>query len=174
MPLGATPNVEYPARMLRKLFATFRPPKPPQMPDPDAELALGALLVRVAKSDREYQVEEISLIDRILARLYEHNAAEAAKVRATCEKLHAAAPETDTFGKLIRETTGLVERLNALEALWEVVLADGEQKEGELRIVEDARKAMGLSQADSEAARDKILARDGDMDGDAGGADGDV
>lgn len=145
--------------MLRKLFATFRPRETPPMPDPDAELALGALLVRVAKSDRAYQLEEISLIDRILARLYQHNAIEAAKVRATCEKLHAAAPETDTFGKLIRETTGLVERLNALEALWEVVLADGEQKEGELRIVEEARRAMGLSQADSETARDKILAR---------------
>ena len=149
--------------MLRKLFETFRPKDRPSdpapLPDPDAELALGALLVRVAKSDRDYQIEEISLIDRILARLYGHKAVEAAKVRATCEKLHAAAPETDTFGKLIRETPGLVERLNALEALWEVVLADGQEGEGERRIVEDARKAMGLSYADSEAAREKVLAR---------------
>lgn len=142
---------------LKKLFKAFRPAQPPALPDPDAELALGALLVRVAQADREYQVEEISLIDRILARLYKHNAIEAAKVRATCEKLHAAAPDTDTFGKLIRETTGVTERLAAIEALWEVVLADGEQKEGELRIVEDARKAMGLSYNDSEAARDKVL-----------------
>lgn len=143
--------------MLSKFFQAFRPTTPPPLPDPDAELALGALLVRVAKSDRDYQLEEISLIDRILARMYQHNAIEAAKVRATCEKLHAAAPDTDTFGKLIRETTGLEERLAALDALWEVVLADGEQKEGELRIVEDARKAMGLSFADSETARDRAL-----------------
>lgn len=144
--------------MLRKLFQTFRPADAPApLPDPDAELALGALLVRVAKSDRDYKLEEISLIDRILARLYQHNAIEAAKVRATCEKLHAAAPDTDTFGKLIRETTGLAERLNALEALWEVVLADGNQAEGELKIVEEARKAMGLSFADSQAARDRVL-----------------
>ena len=143
--------------MLSKLFQAFRPQTPPPLPDPDAELALGALLVRVAKSDRDYQLEEISLIDRILARLYQHNAIEAAKVRATCEKLHAAAPDTDTFGKLIRETTGLTERLSALEALWEVVLADGQQREGEMKIVEDARKAMGLSYADSEAARDRVL-----------------
>lgn len=142
--------------MLKKFFQAFRPSsKQDFLPDPDAELALGALLVRVAQSDRDYQLEEISLIDRILARLYQHNAIEAAKVRATCEKLHAAAPETDTFGKLIRETTGLEERLAALDALWEVVLADGEQKEGEMTIVEDARKAMGLSIADSENARAK-------------------
>ena len=145
--------------MLKKFFQAFRPATSPALPDPDAELALGALLVRVAKSDRDYQVEEISLIDRILARLYQHNAIEAAKVRATCEKLHAAAPETDTFGKLIRETTGLKERLAALEALWEVVLADGEQKEGEIKIVEEARIAMGLSYNDSQASRRKVLER---------------
>lgn len=147
--------------MLRKLFQSFRPKEVQPLPDPDAELALGALLVRVAKSDRDYQLEEISLIDRILARLYQHNAIEAAKVRATCEKLHAAAPDTDTFGKLIRETTGLEERLAALDALWEVVLADGVQAEGEEKIVEDARKAMGLSYADSQTARERILQRTG-------------
>ena len=142
--------------MLKKFFQAFRPPEPAALPDPDAELALGALLVRVAKADRDYKLEEISLIDRILARLYQHNAIEAAKVRATCEKLHAAAPETDTFAKLIRETTGLDERLAAIEALWEGVLADGKQDEGELKIVEEARKAMGLSFNDSEAARERV------------------
>ncbi|MEY8831487.1 TerB family tellurite resistance protein [Sedimentitalea sp. XS_ASV28] len=141
--------------MLNKLFAAFRASNSDKLPDPDAELALGALLVRVAKSDRNYQVEEISLIDRILARLFQHNAIEAAKIRATCEKLHAAAPETDTFAKLIRETTGLSERLAALDALWEVVLADGDPKEDELRVLESARKAMGLSFLESKAAREK-------------------
>lgn len=150
--------------LLKKFFQAFRPSEPPALPDPDAELALGALLVRVAQSDRNYQLEEISLIDRILARLYQHNAIEAAKVRATCEKLHAAAPETDTFGRLIRETTGLEERLAALDALWEVVLADGSAHEGDVNIVEDACKAMGLSYADSKKARaraEQKLASDG-------------
>lgn len=142
--------------MLNKLFAAFRAQNHEDLPDPDAELALGALLVRVAKSDQNYQVEEISLIDRILARLFQHNAIEAAKIRATCEKLHAAAPETDTFAKLIRETTGLEERLAALDALWEVVLADGIPKEDELRVLESARKAMGLSFIESKQAREKV------------------
>lgn len=145
--------------MLKNLFQAFRPPKAPALPDPDAELALGALLVRVAQSDRDYKLEEISLIDRILARLYQHDAIEAAKVRATCEKLHSAAPETDTFGRLIRETTGLDERLAALDALWEVVLADQNEHEGEIRILEEAYKAMGLSFADNKAARAKALAK---------------
>jgi len=145
--------------MLKKFFQAFRPQQQTTLPDPDAELALGALLVRVAQADRDYKLEEIRLIDRILARLYQHNAIEAAKVRATCEKLHAAAPDTDTFGKLIRETTDLQERLAALEALWEVVLADGNSDEGEIKIVEEARIAMGLSYNDSQAARERVQSR---------------
>lgn len=145
--------------MLKKFFQALRPPQTDHLPDPDAELALGALMVRVAQADRDYKLEEISLIDRILARLYQHNAIEAAKVRATCEKLHAAAPETDTFGKLIRETTDLKERLAALDALWEVVLADGNSDEGEIKIVEEARAAMGLSFKDSETARARVQSR---------------
>ncbi|NOD75009.1 MULTISPECIES: TerB family tellurite resistance protein [unclassified Ruegeria] len=145
--------------MLKKFFQALRPPQHKHLPDPDAELALGALMVRVAQADRDYKLEEISLIDKILARLYQHNAIEAAKVRATCEKLHAAAPETDTFGKLIRETTDLKERLAALDALWEVVLADGSTDEGEMKIVEEARVAMGLSFNDSKAARERVQSR---------------
>jgi len=141
--------------MLKKFLQAIRPKGPATLPDPDAELALGALMVRVAQSDREYQLEEISLIDRILARLYQHNAIEAAKVRATCEKLQAAAPESDTFGRLIRETTGIQERLAAMDALWEVVLADDKEHPGEITIVEETRKAMGLSYADSQASRAK-------------------
>lgn len=145
--------------MLKRFFKALRPPHHEQLPDPDAELALGALMVRVAQADRDYKLEEISLIDKILARLYQHNAIEAAKVRATCEKLHAAAPETDTFGKLIRETTDLKERLAALDALWEIVLADGSSDEGEIKIVEEARISMGLSYKDSQAARERVQSR---------------
>lgn len=145
--------------MLKQFLKAMRPEKPGPLPDPDAELALGALLVRVATSDREYQVAEISLIDRILASLYGHNAVEAAKIRATCEKLHAAAPDTDTFAKLIRETTGLEERISALDALWEVVLADGIENEEEFKIVEEARAAMGLSVIDSQKSRERALGK---------------
>lgn len=146
--------------MLSKLFHAFRAQNPePDLPDPDAELALGALLVRVAKSDRDYQLEEISLIDRILGRQFQHSPIEAAKIRATCEKLHAAAPETDTFASLIRSTTGIEMRLATLDALWEVVLADGRQQENELRIVEEARLAMGLTRAQADTARERARTR---------------
>ena len=143
--------------MLGNLLKSFRAAEPDPLPDPDAELALGALLVRVAKSDQDYQIEEISLIDRILGQLFDRTPIQAARTRAICERLHAAAPETDVFAALIRQTMGIEDRLAVLEAIWQVVLADGREREAELTIIENTRKALGLTQAESDAMRASAL-----------------
>ena len=63
------------------------------LPEPDANMALGALMIRVAKADKSYAVEEIAKIDKILAKLFGINPVEAAKMRALCEKLEAKAKD---------------------------------------------------------------------------------
>ena len=138
---------------MNRLLAALIAPKPRPLPEPDAKLALGALMVRVAKSDPLYRFEEIRRIDRLLSRVNGIGPIEAAKMRATCEKLEKAAPDTDRFAHLIRETVSFEARIDALEALWEVVLADGEVRDEELAAVEHAREAMGLSHSDSDRAR---------------------
>lgn len=139
--------------MLTRLLDAFRAPRPAPLPEPDADLALGALMVRVAKSDRNYQQSEISRIDRLLARIHGLGPIEAAKMRALCERLERAAPETDRFARLIRESVSVEARVAALQALWEVVLADGESQPEELQVLDTAREAMGLGHADSDRAR---------------------
>ncbi|WP_371226670.1 TerB family tellurite resistance protein [Roseovarius sp. 2305UL8-3] len=139
--------------MLERLFKAFSAPTPDPLPEPDEKLALGALMVRVAKSDHNYKFSEISQIDRLLARLNGLNPIEAAKMRATCEKLDKAAPPTEEFAHLIRETVTFEARIDALEALWEVVLADGKRHKEELLVVDEVREALGLSEADSDKAR---------------------
>ncbi len=139
--------------MLSQLLNAFRATEPEPLPDPDAKLALGALMVQIALSDRKYQLEEISLIDKVLAQMFDLGPIEAAKMRATCEKLHAAAPDTKTFAALIRAELNADARGDALSALWQVVLADGEVQDGELAIVERARLALGLSVAENATAR---------------------
>src|SRR6056297_2935999 len=136
--------------MLSRILHAFQAPKPGPLPEPDEKLALGALMVRVAKSDRRYDLAEIQRIDRLLSRLYGLKPIEAAKMRATCEKLEHAAPDTDRFGHLIRETVSLEARV---AALWEVVLSDGESQPQELQVLDAAREAMGLSHSDSDTAR---------------------
>lgn len=139
--------------MLTRILKAFASPEPTPLPEPDEKLALGALLVRVAQSDHNYQQLEISRIDRLLARLYGLKPIEAAKMRATCEKLEKQAPNTDRFAHLIRETVSFEARIDALEAMWEVLLADGVHRAEELAVIEAARVAMGLSEADSDTAR---------------------
>ena len=158
IPLSTSPRTAYCHTMLSRILNHFRAPRPAPLPEPDANLALGALMVRVAKSDRTYQVEEISRIDRILARLNGLKPIEAAKMRATCERLEAQAPGTDRFAHLIRETVTFEARRDALEALWEVVEADGVEDGAEMQVVEEAREALGLSHHDSESARARATA----------------
>ncbi len=139
--------------MFQGILNALKTPKPQPLPEPDAKLALGALLVRVALSDHRYRVEEIGRIDRLLARINGLNPVEAAKMRATCEKLEKQAPDTQDFAHLIRETVSFEARIDALEAMWEVVLADGVRRDEEIAVVQTAQEALGLSQHDSDAAR---------------------
>lgn len=139
--------------MIERILSIFSASKPEPLPEPDEKLALGTLMVRVAKSDHVYRFSEISRIDRLLARLNGLKPIEAAKMRAICERLDKSAPDTSEFARLIRETVSFDARVDALEALWEVVLADGERHDEELAIVNEVQEAFGLSQEDSKKAR---------------------
>ena len=143
--------------MLTRILHAFTHPDPEPLPEPDEKLALGALMVRVAKSDDTYLFEEISRIDKLLTWLFGLNPVEAAKMRATCEKLDHEAPETERFATLIRNTVSRGARVDALEAMWEVLLADGATHDVEFQVIEAARIAMGLSAADDAKARATAL-----------------
>ena len=139
--------------IVQRILSAFSAPKRAPLPEPDARLALGALMVRVAKSDDSYRVEEIQRIDRTLAHANDIGPIEAAKMRATCERLEAIAPDTDSFAALIRETVPHDGRLDTLRALWQVLLADGLERPEELRTISVTCTALGLSEDDNAAAR---------------------
>lgn len=71
------------------------------MPEADARHALGALLVRVAKADGAYLFQEIEEIDHLLADLYDLNTIEAARMRAECERLEHAMPDTSELAHIL-------------------------------------------------------------------------
>lgn len=114
------------------------------LPEPDEHLALGALLVRVAKSDNHYDAVEIGEIDRILAASFNLNPIEAAKMRATCEKLEAQAPGTPDFALLIRQTVDYPHRLEMIRALWRVIMADGDHVPEEDETLLEIEKIFGI------------------------------
>ncbi len=139
--------------MIQRILSVFSHATPPALPEPDAKLALGALMVRIAKSDDSYHVEEIQRIDRILAHSNGIGPVEAAKMRATCERLEAEAPDTERFAALIRETTSQEGRMETLGALWAVLLADGIERPEELAAITATAAALGLDAEQSAAAR---------------------
>lgn len=140
--------------LLRRLLA----PDPIPLPDPDARLALAALLVRVAKSDGVYQVAEIARIDRILAARHGLNPVEAMQLRARAEEVENAAPDTVRFTRAIKEAVPLEQRIAVAEALWSVVLADGERGAEETSVLRLVAPLLGLSDPDSALARQRAEA----------------
>ena len=145
------------ADFLRRLTA----PEPETLPDEDARLALAALLVRIARSDGDYVDEEVRRIDRILQARYGISPFEATRLRRDAEGLEAEAPDTVRFTRAIKDAVPYEEREAVLEALWEVVLADGERDHEEDALLRLVAPMLGVNDRDSNFARQRVEARRG-------------
>ncbi len=142
------------AEFLNRLTA----PDPAPLPDTDARLALTALLVRVARSDGDYDEAERSRIDKIAARRYGLSPFEATELRGEAEALEAEAPDTVRFTRAIKDVVAFEDRLAVIEALWAVALADGEREAEEDQILRLVAKLLGINDRDSALARQRIEA----------------
>ena len=130
-------------------------PATPRLPEPDARLALAALMVRIARTDGLYSAEEVERIDRILMRRHSFGPFEAARLRSNAEEFEAAAPDTVRFTRAIKAATSLEDRIQLVEALWSVALADGLRDAGEDQLMRLLVNLLGLSDVESAQARRK-------------------
>ncbi|MEJ1992829.1 MAG: TerB family tellurite resistance protein [Maritimibacter sp.] len=138
--------------MIAGFFDRLRGRKPEEeLPELDARLAMGALLVRLAKADEHYAFEEIAQIDKLISDFEDMNAIEAAKLRATCEKLEADAPDTETFTALVQDNVPYAARTELYGALWQVSLADRILKPEEEVFLSEISKALAIREADEAA-----------------------
>ena len=135
--------------LLRRLTA----PDPAPLPDPDARLALTALLVRIARSDGEYAAAEVDQIDRIAACRYGLGPFEATALRRDAETLEAEAPDTVRFTRAIKDAVAYEDRRAVVQAAWSVVLADGARAEEENALMRLIASLLGVSDVDSALAR---------------------
>ncbi|WP_416881487.1 TerB family tellurite resistance protein [Marivita sp.] len=131
-------------------------PDPAPLPDADARLALTALLVRVARTDGDYDDSEKARIDRIAASRYGLSPFEAAKLRGEAEGLEAEAPDTVRFTGAIKDAVPYEDRIAVIEALWEVVLADGVREAEEDALLRLVAKLLGINDRDSALARQRV------------------
>ena len=129
------------------------------MQDADARLALTALLVRIAKSDDDYADVEIELIEALIAARYQLSAAEVADLRSQAESLEREAPDTVRFTRAIKDAVPYVDREGVIEALWQVVLADGVRDAEENALLRLVADLLGVNDRDSNLARRRVSGR---------------
>ncbi|MBA4326346.1 MAG: hypothetical protein C0426_15315 [Rhodobacter sp.] len=137
--------------LLRRLLA----PEPARLPEPDARLALATLLVRIARTDGLYAVEEVERIDKVLSRRYGLDPFASAKLRTEAETLEREAPDTVRFTRALKEAVPLEDRAELMTALWSVALADGQREAHEDRLVRLVASLLGLTDVESALARRK-------------------
>lgn len=141
--------------LLRRLTA----PDPEPASDADARLALTALLVRIARSDGVYHADEVARIDRLISARYGLGPAETGALRQDAEILEAEAPDTVRFTRAIKDAVPYVDREQVIEALWEIVLADGTRDHEEDALLRLVAPMLGVNDRDSNIARQRVERR---------------
>ncbi|MEM9343655.1 MAG: TerB family tellurite resistance protein [Pseudomonadota bacterium] len=136
-------------------------PDPAPLPETDARLALAALLVRIARSDGNYAPEEVARIDKTLEKRYALSVADAQALRGNAETLEGEAPDTVRFTRAIKDAVPYEDREGVIEALWDVVLADGVRDTEEDALLRLVSNLLGVNDRDSALARQRVEARRG-------------
>lgn len=137
------------------LFRRLLAPSPAPLAEPDARLALAALLVRVARTDGLYAAEEVERIDRALALYHKLDPFAAAKLRAEAERVEAEAPDTVRFTRALKVAVALDDRMGLMTALWSVALADGLREAHEEQLLRLVASLLGLTDVESALARQR-------------------
>ncbi len=144
--------------MFGEFLKRLTQPDPAQLPDEDARLALTALLVRVARADGSYDADEAGIIRTIAADRYGLAPPEADALRCDAEVLESEAPDTVRFTRAIKDAVAYEDRLEVIEALWKVVLADGERAHEEDTVLRLVANLLGITDRDSALARQRVAA----------------
>lgn len=142
--------------MFGDLLKRLTEPKPTQLKDDDARLALTALLVRIARSDGHYDANEINRIQMISQKRYALDASEAKRLREHAEVLEAEAPDTVRFTRAIKDAVAYEDRLEVIASLWQVALADGSRDASEDALIRMASNFLGVNDRDSALARQRV------------------
>lgn len=141
--------------LLKRLMASA----PEVLDEADARLALAALMVRLARADDHYDMVEAAGITRILMERYSLDHDRAETLRAEAEELEADAPDTVRFTRAIKDAVPYEARAEVIEALWQVVLADGRRDHTEDGLMRLVVSLLGINDRDSALARHRVEAR---------------
>ncbi len=159
--IGLGPRAAYIDGMIADLLRALTAPTPQAIPADDSHLALAALLVRIARSDGIYDASEVTRIDAVLQTRFALSPEAAAEMRREAEQVEAEAPDTVRFTRAIKDSVPYEEREGVIEALWDIVLADGVRDHEEDALLRLVAPMLGVTDQDSAHARRRVEARRG-------------
>jgi len=145
--------------MIKRLTQFLRP-KPPAPSNPQqGQIALAALLVRVARADHDYSVVETSLIDSFLAARFSLNTVQAATLRQMAEGYETTAGDTVHLTRIIKDLVPLDDRSELLVQMWQIILSDDARHDEENGLMRLVSSLLGLADRDSALARQRAAAQ---------------
>jgi uncharacterized tellurite resistance protein B-like protein len=142
---------------MKSLKKLFTPKTPAELPMP-AEVAVGALLVEAALVDGVYVNIESDMIAEILLESFEFDAARADAVLAEAETLAEEAVGSHQFTKHAKRLA-LTNRIKVVEAIYRVILSDGERSDVEEAYVRHVAGLLHVDDVSRAQARQRAEAR---------------
>ena len=143
--------------MLRSLLDLLTNPAPvPDLDAGDARIATTALLVRVARADGNYDPREIKVIREAIATCFDLDDAAADALLKDAETLEANTGDTVSLTRLIKDGVPFENRIDVVELLWEVVLADAKRTDDENAFLRLVVGLIGVTDQESGLARQRV------------------
>lgn len=143
--------------MMKSLKKLFTPKTPAELPMP-AEVAVGALLVEAALVDGVYVNIESDMIAEILLESFNFDADKADAVLAQAETLAEEAVGSHQFTKHAKKLA-LADRIKVVEAIYRVILSDGERSDVEEAYVRHVAGLLHIDDVSRAQARQKAELR---------------
>jgi len=125
----------------------------------DERTALAALLVEAAQADGSYDAGESERIARILATRYGLSGTGAAALRGAGEAALGESLDLVRFTRVVKKAVPHEARIGVIEAVWEVVYADGVREMHESALIRKLCGLLHIEDRESGLARQRVAAR---------------
>jgi len=142
----------------------------PEAPLPDADplpAAAAALLIEAAVMDGDFDADERAVIADLLGRRFDLEPGEVATLIEDGERAVAQSVELYGTTRVLKDGLDHQGRLEVMEMLWQVVLADGELHDYEANLVRRVAGLLHVPDKEAGEARKKAIRR---LDFDPGAA----
>ncbi len=145
--------------LLERLFGADGTAHPVPAGFREDQVAAAALLVEAACSDGKFGETERQVIATSLARHFGLSASQAEDLLERAERTARDAVEWHGFTHAVKEATSPEERVDLIELLWEVVLADGKVHDYEASLIRRICGLLYVSGRESAEARNRARER---------------